>query len=70
MITIARARPSCRRLLRNADGLERRCRAIFLWNNNKKKLVYYILLLLFTYPVAFDVALYSRKRVRLQILVE
>lgn len=36
-----------------------------------KKLVYYILLLLlFTYPVAFNVALYSRKRVRFQILVE
>lgn len=48
LITIARVRPSCRRLLRNADGLEHRCRrVIFLWNNdNNKKLVYYVLLLL------------------------
>lgn len=38
LITIARVRPSCQRLLRNADGLEhRRRRVIFLWNNDNNK---------------------------------
>lgn len=73
LITIARVRPSCQRLLRNADGLEhRRRRVIFLWNddnNNKKTCLLYIIIII-THPVAFDDALYRRENVRYQISVE